>query len=114
MIPFGVVVSDLFLQCEFERMLAEEDHLIQALRLEASHESFKVRIHFGTLRREQHRFNLSLIVQNCAQWLKAPVAIENQMSGTLQETVVARLVPSDLSHPLFIGIRGDACDLDFP
>ena len=79
MIPFRMVVSDVFLKRSFERMLTEKDHLFQALRLQASHESFEICIHIRAFRKKQHWFDVGLIHQERTQWLKASVTVHDQV-----------------------------------
>jgi len=60
-IPFFVVVGDEVLNGATQLLLPEEDHLCQALGLDGSHESLRVRGEIGTSRLQLDRLHAGCI-----------------------------------------------------
>ena len=74
-IPFRVIVLEELTNGSSRSFLPEEDHAIQALTLQASHESFHVRIQVWTFGREEYDFCVRAL-KYTAQREKLLVAVE--------------------------------------
>jgi hypothetical protein len=78
--PFGVAMRDILAHRAFQRTLSEEDHPVEALRLDAPHEPLGVRVQvraprrqlqwdhaFGVQRRAKRRTEFPVAVQQASQ-----------------------------------------------
>ena len=60
-VSFTVIVGKIFANSAAQGVLAEEDHAIQTLRLDASHEAFLMGIQVGALGGQSQRFDALVI-----------------------------------------------------
>ena len=56
-ISLGVIMVQELVDSIVQRLLAEEDHSVQAFGFDTSHEAFQMGIQVGTLGRQSHRFD---------------------------------------------------------
>ena len=114
-ITLGVVVSEEFAESLAERLAPEENHLAQALCLDALYESLSVRIAVW-----RPRWNLdeldSVVAKDFFELCgELCVAVDDHVSRATKEAVVeGRKVKSGLFHEMVVGMRRRTNDVNAP
>ncbi len=96
-----------------KRLLAEEDHLLEAFFLDGSHESLYVGRQVWGPRREPDGINAGLLQDFSKRVAELVVAIYEQVASTQKESVEGvRQIPGYLLHPVFVWIHGATCEVN--
>ena len=113
MVPFGMIVLDVFTHGVLQRPLSEENHPVEAFSFQAPKPAFHVRVQVGTLRWQQDDFGLGILLDKATHRDETAVTVHDQMTGIPEEPIFAvGQIATDLSDPCGIGTWCDAGDVD--
>src|SRR5512140_1070979 len=86
-----------------QRRLPEEDHAIQALLLQAPHESLQMRVEVRRTRRKPDRFHAGISEYGAERRAELGVAIHEKVRLVLEEPVTGvGQIPCGLFHPALV------------
>src|SRR5688572_19598351 len=107
----GVVVGAVLREGVAQRPWSDEDHSVQALRLDRTHESLGERVAVRRSGRAEDDATAVVFERTPERIAELPVAIEDQEPLLPQKSVDAvGQIPSDLIHEVVVGVRRAADD----
>ena len=96
-----------------ERFLSEEDHALQALLLQASHEPFNVRTQIRGSCRQAERLHSDILKRAPERFREFRVSVHQQVSLATKESVIGvSHIPGNLKQPGFIWIGGETSEMN--
>ncbi len=108
-----MVVATEFSDSISKRLLAEEDHLLEAFFLDGSHESLYVGRQVWGPRREPDGCDAGLLQDFAKRVAELVVSIHEQVASTQKESVEwVREVLAYLLHPVLVRVRCATCEVN--
>ena len=77
MVPFGVLMLDVFTHGILQRPPSKEDHSVEELRFQTAKPSLDVRVQVGALRRQQDDFGIGVLFKVITQGNEAGVSFHD-------------------------------------
>jgi len=112
-IPLGMVMREVLHDRTSQGRFAEEDHPVEALGFDRTHESLDPSVQIRRARRQSDGFGAGIVQQRSECRRELGIAV-HQAEALLTEKAVDRIgqVPPDLANPSLIWVRRDSGEVN--